>query len=209
MRLLFKRLTPEAKIPTKAYEGDFCYDVTAVSCEEIAPNVYKYGLGFALAIDRDDNHLETGRDVVCVPLNGINPEDIILAPTGEGENTTATVDEKLIYKCAEYAKPYVTSISNINISIDLRARSSVWKHGMTLANSVGTIDEGYRGELAMIFYHVIPSLPKYEVGDAIGQMKIGFTTPVEFKVVDELPPSERDAKGFGSSDKKREEQNNG
>ena len=41
------------------------------------------------------------------------------------------------------------------------------------------------------------------------KMKIGFTTPIEFKVVDELPPSERDAKGFGSSDKKREEQNNG
>lgn len=55
MKVKFKRYHKDAKIPTKAYKGDFCYDCYAVSEEEIAPNVWKYGLGFGLQIDRENN----------------------------------------------------------------------------------------------------------------------------------------------------------
>lgn len=53
MRAKLKKTHPDAVVPFKHYESDFCYDAVAVSCEEIAPNVYKYGLGIALQIDAD------------------------------------------------------------------------------------------------------------------------------------------------------------
>ena len=55
MKVKFKKLRENAKLPTKAHEDDFCYDVYACDCEEVAPNVYKYPLGFALQIDKDEN----------------------------------------------------------------------------------------------------------------------------------------------------------
>jgi dUTP pyrophosphatase len=42
----------ESQFPFKKYDEDFCYDVVATSCTEIAPNVYKYGIGLAFQIDR-------------------------------------------------------------------------------------------------------------------------------------------------------------
>lgn len=50
MEVRIKLLNPKAKIPSKKYDDDFCYDCYATSCEEIAPHVFKYGLGIALQI---------------------------------------------------------------------------------------------------------------------------------------------------------------
>ena len=89
----------------------------------------------------------------------------------------------------------------VNLSIDIRPRSSVWKTGMVLSNCEGTVDEGYTNEISAVFYHVMPNMPRYKVGDKIAQMKIGFTFPCDFKVVDELADTERGLKGYGSSGK--------
>ena len=56
MKVKFKQLHENAVIPFKTHERDFCYDCIATSCEEIAPNVYKYGLGFALEIVDNRKH---------------------------------------------------------------------------------------------------------------------------------------------------------
>ena len=87
---------------------------------------------------------------------------------------------------------------NYSISIDLRPRSSIYKTGMALANSEGTLDEFYRGEAMAIFYHVIPSLPRYKKGDRVGQIKLGISIPLEFEFVDEINENtERGDGGFG------------
>lgn len=39
MEIKIKKLNPEAIIPEKSHEDDFCYDCYAVTEEEIAPNV--------------------------------------------------------------------------------------------------------------------------------------------------------------------------
>lgn len=145
MKINIKKLHPAAVIPAKAHGGDFCYDVTATSREEIAPNVYRYGLGFAV----------------------------------------------------EIVKPW--EYRHTSLSLDFRPRSSVWKTGLVLSNCVGTIDEGYRGEICAVFYHVVKELPPYEVGDRIGQIKIGVTTPAEFAEVEELNDTERGGNGYGST----------
>lgn len=53
MKVKLKKLHPDAKLPVKSKEGDLCYDVWAVDEEEIAPNVWRYRLGFAYEIVRD------------------------------------------------------------------------------------------------------------------------------------------------------------
>lgn len=52
MKVKILKTSPNAVIPNKAYPTDFCYDCVAVSEEEIAPNVWKYGLGIALQVER-------------------------------------------------------------------------------------------------------------------------------------------------------------
>lgn len=90
----------------------------------------------------------------------------------------------------------------VKLSLDVRPRSSVYKTGMVLANCEPTVDEEYTGEVMLVFYHLIPSLPKYEVGDRIGQMKVGFTVPIEFTEVEEFEETSRGEGGFGSTGKK-------
>ena len=53
MKVKFKRLHKDAVIPSKKIKDDFCFDLTAVTEEEIAPNVWRYGFGFALQIVDD------------------------------------------------------------------------------------------------------------------------------------------------------------
>lgn len=60
MEVKIKKLHPDAVIPKKAYDSDFCYDVVAVSEKEIAPNVWRYGLGLAFQIERGDEKILEG-----------------------------------------------------------------------------------------------------------------------------------------------------
>lgn len=145
MKVKIKKLTPDVPTPRKSHASDFCYDCVAVSEKEIAPNVWKYGLGFALQMD----------------MGGFK--------------------------------------SSILYSIDARPRSSVWKTGMVLSNCIGTIDQDYTGEICAVFYHVMPDMPRYHVGDKICQIKIGSTVPIDFVEVDELDETERSAGGYGST----------
>ena len=162
MLVRFKRLHPDAVVPFKKYPEDFCYDVVATSEQEIAPNVWKYGIGLAFEIQG-------------------KPEDLVV------EN--------------EFGKELlrIPQGRDWNVSIDLRPRSSIWKTGMVLSNAVGTIDELYRGEVSAVFYHVFPGMPRYRVGDRIGQIKLGFTLPIEFEEVDELGRTLRGDGGYGST----------
>jgi dUTP pyrophosphatase len=167
MLIKVKKYNENAVIPVKAYDKDFCYDLVAVSEEEIAPNVWKYGFGIGLQIERS---METITKSVH-PYSGF----------------------------PDFALDF--NRSPLNLSIDIRPRSSVWETGMVLSNCEGTVDEGYTNEISAVFYHVMPNMPRFKVGDKIAQMKIGFTFPCDFKVVDELADTERGLKGYGSSGK--------
>lgn len=146
--VLFKKTNENAIMPTKAHNDDFCYDCYAVSEEEIAPNVWKYGLGFALQIE-----------------NRNKPADISRCFT-------------------------------------LRPRSSVWKTGMVLSNSEATIDDGFVGEISAVFYHVMPNMPRYKVGDKVVQFHLETCNNIMFVETDKLNETERGDNGYGYSDKK-------
>lgn len=85
-------------------------------------------------------------------------------------------------------------------SIDIRCRSSVWETGMILANAIGTVDIDYRGRVKCIFYHVLPNMPKYNVGDKIAQCMLVIAPKIKFTEVDELDMNtSRGTNGFGST----------
>ena len=144
-----KKQNKDVKLPYRKHDSDFCFDLYATSCEEIAPNVYRYGPGLSF----------------------------------------------------EIVRPWHLDKTDINICLSLRPRSSVWKTGMVLSNCSGTIDEQYRGEVMAVFYHVMPDMPKYEVGDRIGQIYLSLTEQIDFIKVEELSDTERGAGGFGSTGK--------
>jgi len=73
-------------------------------------------------------------------------------------------------------------------------------HGVTVLNTPGTIDAGYRGELKVILIN-LDKHKKFEVhkGDRIAQLVIQAVEKAEFIELQELSDSVRNVDGFGSS----------
>jgi dUTP pyrophosphatase len=74
------------------------------------------------------------------------------------------------------------------------------KHGISIVNTPGLVDSGYRGELLVnLVNHDDAEAFVVEPGMRIAQLVILPVPAVELVEVDELPQSERGADGFGSS----------
>ena len=85
----------------------------------------------------------------------------------------------------------------------VRPRSGLaLKHALTVPNSPGTIDAGYRGEVCVIMLNAGKEPYEIKSGDRIAQMVISKLPEVELVQVEELSESLRGAGGFGSTGKK-------
>lgn len=74
------------------------------------------------------------------------------------------------------------------------------KHGVTMVNSPGTVDAGYRGELQIILInHDRSEAVSFKRGDRIAQLVIQKVERAEFVEVEHLPGSGRGEGGFGST----------
>ena len=81
----------------------------------------------------------------------------------------------------------------------VRPRSGLaLKHAITLANSPGTIDPGYRGEVRVILLNLGAQAYTVHQGDRIAQIVFARYEPVEWEEGD-LRETNRGAGGFGSS----------
>jgi dUTPase len=101
----------------------------------------------------------------------------------------------------------------------LLPRSSISKKNLVLANSVGLIDNGYRGEIEFRFKYIMQpedmlSITEYGrtkfycnvspnniylKGDKIGQIMAQSNIDIDFQVVEQLDPTVRGEHGFGST----------
>ncbi|HEX7133544.1 MAG TPA: dUTP diphosphatase [Iamia sp.] len=74
------------------------------------------------------------------------------------------------------------------------------RHGVTVLNTPGLVDCGYRDELKVILVNTDPETD-YQVsrGDRIAQLVIQRVEEAHFAVVDELPSTSRGGGGFGST----------
>lgn len=74
------------------------------------------------------------------------------------------------------------------------------RFGISLVNSPGLIDSGYRGEISVLLLNTDPAeIFRVEKGDRIAQLVIVPFVEAEPAEVEELTPSERGSDGFGSS----------
>ena len=100
----------------------------------------------------------------------------------------------------EYGTNLAFEIPNGVVGL-LFASSSISKYDLSLCNSVGVIDSGYRGEIKLRFKTTYNYNPRkiYNVGDRIGQLVlVPFLIP-KLEVVENLSNTSRNSGGFGSS----------
>ena len=138
MKVKFKKMNPNAVVPTYAKQGDAAMDLYAVEVFKDKWGNYVYLTGVALEI-----------------------------PPG-----------------------YVGL---------LFPRSSVSRTCLSLANSVGVVDSGYRGEIMLKYRNTGEANSFYKSGDRVGQLIIMPYPQVELIEVEELSTTERGEGGFGST----------
>ena len=91
-----------------------------------------------------------------------------------------------------------------NTEAQVRPRSGLaLKNKITVLNSPGTIDEGYRGEVGVILINHGHDTFKVEKGMKIAQMVIAPVQRVEVEEADSLQDTRRGAGGFGSTGTRR------
>jgi dUTP pyrophosphatase len=133
----------------------------------------------------------------------LNPDAILPKYAKEGD---AGLD--LCSICEMIIKPRERWIVPTGLAIELlpgyeaqiRPRSGLAaKKGITVLNSPGTVDAGYRGELSVIIFNAGDEVFFINKGDRIAQMVINKFETVEIEEVKELSDTSRGAGGFGSS----------
>ncbi|NLY47382.1 MAG: dUTP diphosphatase [Tissierella sp.] len=80
----------------------------------------------------------------------------------------------------------------------IAVRSSIGKRGICLANGVGIIDSGYRGEMKLLLTSLTGPQTLF-AGERVAQLLILPLQPVAVKFVEELEDSDRGERGIGST----------
>lgn len=84
--------------------------------------------------------------------------------------------------------------------LQIRPRSGLaLRHGITLPNTPGTIDEDYRGEIGVIILNTGREAFVIERGARIAQAVLAPVCRAAWREVDALRVTERDSGGFGST----------
>lgn len=122
-----------------------------------------------------------------------------------GLDVSAAIDAPIVLEPG--ARALVTTGLVLGIphghEVQVRPRSGLaLKHGVTVANAPGTIDEDYRGELAVILVNLGSEPFVVTPGERVAQIVVAPVTHVgvvEMDTVDALGETERGAAGFGST----------
>ena len=198
-----KKLTKTAKAPTQEnesdlwdlYADDFCleylYDTKNQSFNsDVYRDAGRYGREHLAYIRRE-------KDKYCV----LFPQGRILVKTGIALELPIKNDLGI---SAEWL--YKTTFFNEDSDIiayavaDIRPRSGLaLKHGITVLNTPGTIDNSYRKEIGIIIYNAGHETYTINRGDKIAQMLIRPLYPSTMEIVDNINDTGRG--GYGSTGK--------
>lgn len=121
-----------------------------------------------------------------------------------GADLHAFLNEEMIIK--QFERKMVPTGLYIEIpngyEAQIRGRSSLGlKHGVTLANAVGTIDSDYRGEINVILINLGKEEFIIKNGDRIAQIIFAKVEQADFIISTDLEETKRGEKGFGSTGK--------
>lgn len=109
--------------------------------------------------------------------------------------TSISMTDNKDYGYIEYGTGLSVEIPEGYVGL-LYPRSSISKTGLILANAVGVIDSGYRGEIKCRFKY-IPKSTMYNIGERIVQLVIIPYPQIEFIEEEELTVTDRADGGFG------------
>ncbi len=142
------------------------------------------------------------RPVVALTLldDGIEPPSYAL-PGDAGADLRATVDVVLEPGERELVPTGVALALPLGFVGLVHPRSGLAaRHGLSVVNAPGTIDAGYRGEIRVALLNTDRREAIHlKRGDRIAQLVIQRVAQADFRLVDELPDSDRGAAGFGST----------
>ncbi|MBO7673080.1 dUTP diphosphatase [bacterium] len=137
-----------------------------------------------------------------LPHNVTVPE--YKTPGAAGMDLCAAIDKPV------ELKPFERTLIPTGLKIELehgyeaqiRPRSGLSiKHGITLINCVGTVDEDYRGEVCIALVNLSTQTYVIQPGERVAQMVISKYEQAELQVVTELSDTTRGEGGFGSTGK--------
>lgn len=139
-----------------------------------------------------------------VNIKKLVPEAVIpqYAKQSDAGLDLTAVSKNMTDDFVEYGTGLSVEIPDGHVGL-LFPRSSVSKYDLVLANSVGVVDAGYRGEVKLRFKHLqyAGGFNIYKVGDKVAQLIILPIPKIELIEVDELSDSERGEGGFGHTGK--------
>lgn len=120
----------------------------------------------------------------------VSAEDVVLGP---GERATVPTGLSI-------------ALPNGYVGFVVPRSGLAMKHGITIVNSPGTVDAGYRGEIRVTLLNTDAREPySITAGDRIAQLIVMEVPRVRFVEVERLPGSERGENGFGSTGYRHQE----
>ena len=88
----------------------------------------------------------------------------------------------------------------LGYELQIRPRSGLaLKEGLTVLNTPGTVDSGYRGEVCVILYNASTKAVKIESGQRIAQAGLCKVEKIEWQEVEKVGETKRNEGGFGST----------
>ncbi|CAD2104330.1 dUTP pyrophosphatase [Plasmodium vinckei petteri] len=143
---------------------------------------------------------DSGLDVFIIKDEVLKPKTTTFVKLG----IKATA---LQYKCNYYYKSDKNNSNNkeneiVNTSFLLFPRSSISKTPLRLANSIGLIDAGYRGEIILALDNTSDQEYTIKKNDKLAQIVSFSGEPLSFELVTELDETSRGEGGFGSTSNK-------
>jgi dUTPase len=165
-------------------------------------------------------HIYVLNNGVKLPQKAFN-DDAAYDVVALSEPNVVGVFKKGLWECIDYIE-YSTNLfvmpnENDPVKILIYPRSSISKYNLLLCNSVGTVDNSYRGEIKLRFKYI--SQPKdfvvdrtscgekfytfldyskiYNKGDKIGQISGEWVNNIKWEYINDLNETNRGVGGFG------------
>jgi dUTP pyrophosphatase len=123
----------------------------------------------------------------------------------KGHPTDAGYDLTIVEKLSKLSENVYLFDTGVRVAppsgyhVEIVPRSSISKTGWMLANSIGIIDESYRGSIMIALRRIDHKAPFPPLPSRVAQMIVRKTEDVELELVDELSTTERGEGGFGST----------
>lgn len=142
--------------------------------------------------------------MVSIPLTRLDPEVPVptyARPGDAGADLVSTVDVTIAPGERELVPTGVAIALPEGHAAFVHPRSGLaWRHGVSIVNTPGTIDAGYRGEIKVVLVNHDPREPfTVSRGDRIAQLVVQRVETARFLEVDALDVTERGAGGYGST----------